>query len=350
MEIVVLITGSGAPGIKGTLYSLKNNFDGRKIRTIGTDTKGYVVGKYLCDNFYKVPNPSEDSFIPELLKICEKEEVDVVLPQTTDELFKLAESSKEFKKINTKVAISSKSAIELSNNKHELMKISKKLGLPTAKFHLVNNSSDLEKYAGELGWPSKPVVVKPPVSSGMRGLRIIDEKFDRKNSFYSEKPTDVYLKLDEFKEIVGEKFPELLLMEFLPGKEYSVDILKANTTTIVPRSRDLIRTGITFNGTVEKNEQIIDTSAKLSEKIGLKYAFGFQFKLDENGTPKIIECNPRIQGTMVLSTLAGANIIYGAVKHALGEDVPDFEIKWGTRLLRYWGGIGVYNSSTEEII
>ncbi len=274
----------------------------------------------------------------------------MILPQTTNELFKLSESFKEFEKINAKVAISPRSAIELSNNKHELMKTSKKFGLPTAKFHLVNNSSDLEKYARELGWPSKQLVVKPPVSSGMRGLRIIDEKFDRKNSFYSEKPTDVYLKLDEFKEIVGEKFPELLLMEFLPGKEYSVDILKANNMIIVPRSRDLIRTGITFNGTVEKNEQIIDASAKLSEKIGLKYAFGFQFKLDENGTPKIIECNPRIQGTMVLSTLAGANIIYGAVKHALGEDVPDFEIKWGTRLLRYWGGLGIYNGAKEEII
>jgi carbamoyl-phosphate synthase large subunit len=45
---------------------------------------------------------------------------------------------------------------------------------------------------------------------------------------------------------------------------------------------------------------------------------------------------------MVLSTLAGANIIYGAVKYALGEEVPRFRIRWGTRLLRYWGGIGVY--------
>ena len=350
MEIVVLITGVGAPGTKGTLYSLKNNFDGRKIRTVGTDTSGDVVGKYLCDNFYKVPNPLEDCFIPELLKICEREKVDVILPQTTNELFKLSKFSKEFEKIGTKVAISSLEAIELSNNKYELMKISKDIGLPTARFYLVNNFNDLERYAEKLGWPSKPVVVKPPVSSGMRGLRIIDEKIDRKKSFYSEKPTATYLKLNELKEIIGERFSELLLTEFLPGKEYTVDVLRANNTTIVPRSRDLIRTGITFNGTVEKNEEIIKASEKLSEKLGLKYAFGFQFKLDENETPKVIECNPRIQGTMVLSTLAGANIIYGAVKYALGEDVPEFKIKWGTRLLRYWGGIGVYNNTIEEII
>ena len=41
----------------------------------------------------------------------------------------------------------------------------------------------------------------------------------------------------------------------------------------------------------------------------LKYAHGFQFKENKNGVPQIIESNPRIQGTTVLSTLAGANII-----------------------------------------
>ena len=41
----------------------------------------------------------------------------------------------------------------------------------------------------------------------------------------------------------------------------------------------------------------------------LRYAFGFQFIGD-----KLLECNPRVQGTMIASTYAGCNIIYSAVK------------------------------------
>jgi carbamoyl-phosphate synthase large subunit len=112
----------------------------------------------------------------------------------------------------------------------------------------------------------------------------------------------------------------------------------------------VIRSGITFEGVVENNEEIIEYSKSLSEKLGLEYAFGFQFKMDENNIPKLLESNPRVQGTMVLSTFAGANIIYGAIKKALGEDVPDFDVKWGTRLIRYWGGISIHKNECVGLL
>jgi len=48
-----------------------------------------------------------------------------------------------------------------------------------------------------------------------------------------------------------------------------------------------------------------------------------------------------------MSTLAGANLIYGAVKYALGEEIPKLEINWGTKFLRYWGGIGIFKEREE---
>lgn len=350
-DITVLITGSGAPGIKGTLYSLKNNFDNRGIRTIGVDIIKNNVGKCLCDSFYQIPRPSKHSFIPRLLDICEKEKVDVILPQVTDELLALSSHKRDFSNLGTKIAVSNEKAIALSNNKYELLKISSELGTPTAQFYLVDNFDDLESCMEKLGWPEKPVAIKPPVSSGMRGLRIINESFNRKDTFYNEKPSGVCIRKEELKNILENSFSKLLLMEFLSGKEYSVDLLTADRTTVIPRSRDLIKMGITFNGTIEKREDIIRISKKLSKRLKLEYAYGFQFKLDDNGVPKIIESNPRIQGTMVLSTIAGANIIYGAVKYALDEKLPEFDVKWGAKILRYWGGVGVFNGkSIGEIL
>lgn len=340
-DLTVLITGSGAPGIAGTLYSLKNNFDKRKIRAIGTDIQEEVVGRYLCDSFYRISRPTSREYLFELLSICEREEVDVLLPQNTAELSVLSEHKDDFGKIGTRVAVSGKDSIDIANNKYELMKRASAIGVPVPGFHLVANDTDLIECAKDLGWPKRPVVVKPPVSNGMRGLRIIDESIDQKHQFFAEKPGGVNIKMSNLLKVLGLNFPELLVMEYLEGDEYTVDALKAVDLAIVPRRRDLIKTGITFNGTVEKNEKIIEYSKRLSLETDLSYAFGFQFKLDEEGTPRLLESNPRVQGTMVLATFAGANVIYGAVKHALGEKVPEFKVNWGTRILRYWGGVGV---------
>ena len=340
-DITVLVTGSGAPGIRGTLYSLKNNFDGRNIKTIGTDIKDNVIGKFLCDKFYQINKPSSPEYLEQLLSICKNENVDVLLPQNTSELLVLSQTKKEFESIGTNVAISDEESITVANDKYKLMELAKNIGVPTADFYLVNTFEELIKYATKLGWPEKPVVIKPPLSNGMRGVRIIDESIDLKTSLYSEKPTSLYINMSFLEQILGSSFPDLLVMEYLPKDEYTVDILKAGTITVVPRRRNIIHSGISFESTVENNEFISKYSILLAEELKLEYAFGFQFKLDEHNIPKLLESNPRVQGTMVLSTFAGANIIYGAVKSALNEDVPVFDIQTGTKILRYWGGIGV---------
>jgi carbamoyl-phosphate synthase large subunit len=133
-DVTVLITGAGAPGIKGTLYSLEKNFDNRKIETIGTDIKEDVVGKYLCDIFYQISRPSTKEYLTQLLSICEKESVEVFLPQNTAELLVLAEHKKDFENVGTKIAVSDKQNIEIANNKYKLMKIANKIGVPTPLF------------------------------------------------------------------------------------------------------------------------------------------------------------------------------------------------------------------------
>lgn len=340
-DITVVVTGSGAPGIKGTLYSLKNNFDGRNVKTIGTDIKDNVVGKFLCDKFYQISKPSSPEYLEQLLDICKNENVDVLLPQNTSELLILSQSKKEFESIGTSVAVSDKESITVANDKYKIMELAKNIGVPTADFYLLNTFDELLKYATKLGWPEKPVVIKPPLSNGMRGVRIIDEETDLKASLYSEKPTNLYLNMNFLEQILGSSFPDLLVMEYLPNDEYTVDILNSGTITVVPRKRNVIHSGISFESTVENNGLISKYSIILTEELKLEYAFGFQFKLDENNIPKLLESNPRVQGTMVLSTFAGANVIYGAVKSALNEDVPVFDVQAGTKILRYWGGIGI---------
>ena len=48
-KINILVTGGGSPGIMGTIYSLKNNYDQRDVQIICTDAKSDCVGKYIAD-------------------------------------------------------------------------------------------------------------------------------------------------------------------------------------------------------------------------------------------------------------------------------------------------------------
>lgn len=349
-KLNILITGAGAPGISGTIYSLKKNFDNREIIIIGTDAKKNVVGKFLCDRFYVIPPVKNvKNYLKTLIKICKEENVNVLIPQNTMELSILSSNQNKFNKVGTKVLLASKKSIDLANDKFLLMQTCKNLGVPVGKFFKVNNFGDLIAKAKQLGWPDENIVVKPPVSNGMRGVRIISESFDKKKLFYDEKPNSLFTNMDDLKNILGESFPELIVTEHLPGDEYTVDVFRHNNkTTVIPRIRNHVRSGITFQGEVIKHEKLIGYCKMISESLNLENCFGFQFKLDKNKVPKILECNPRVQGTMVLATFAEANIIYASIKKALDEKIPTFEIKWGTKIFRYWGGVGVLSDS--EII
>jgi carbamoyl-phosphate synthase large subunit len=350
-NLKIVITGVGAPGISGTIYSLKNNYDSRSINLVGTDISSDAVGKYFCNKFYQIPNAnSKEDYLKALSNIVDIEKPDVIMPQNTSELETLAENKELFEKRGVKIVVSNKGSIVKSNNKFYLLNLCRDNNISYPEFRIANNITDLKNSIKELGWPSKRVIVKPPVSNGMRGFRIIDEHIDHKKSFYSEKPDNSIIRLAELENILGYDFPELLVTEFLPGEEYSVDIFRTkDRVNVIPRKRTKIRSGITFNGILEKNEEIINVSTKLSELLDMEFCYGLQFKMDSSNKPQLLECNPRVQGTMVMSTIAGANLIYSAVKYSLNETIPEFNIDWKSSFYRYWGGIGI-NGNEVKII
>lgn len=350
-KIKVIITGAGAPGIQGTIYSLRYNYDKRDIHLTGTDVNDFVSGKYLCDDFYVIsPARERQRYLHDLLDICVRQKIHIILPQNTAELCVLAENKELFKENGVKIAVSGYRSIVLANDKFKLFEVADRIGIPVSRSFLVSDFRELKKRALQIGWPNEKFVVKPPVSNGSRGVRIVTENFDRKKAFYEEKPSALYTNLDELYSVLGDEFPELIVMEYLPGEEYTVDVFRYGKHLVsIPRKRVVIRSGITFAAGLEKNETLIAYSNQLAEATDLQYCFGFQYKLNRHGVPFLLESNPRIQGTMVMSALADANIIYSSVKALLDEDLPPFRIKWETRLLRYWGAIGINNHGITKI-
>lgn len=343
-SVNILLTGVGAPGTKGTLYALEKNRERVKIKIVGIDMKDNVVGRFWSKKFYTVPAPESEDYVERINRICSKESIDVIVPQTTRETASLSGNRS---RVDSIVTVSEASTIEKANNKHKIMEMCRSLDIPGPEFFLVRSVEELKRRAYELGYPSKPVVVKPPVSFGSRGFRILRENTSwNPKRFLSEKPSSAETTLEDlsrmFEQDYESSFPELLVTQYLPGSEYTVDAFRGEKISVaIPRLRKEIVNGISFKTKLEYRKDIIDYSLKLAESLDLKYAFGFQFKLDESGAPCILECNPRVQGTMVASVFSGVNVIWMAVREALGYPVRSIPKKLNdSEFYRYWGGLG----------
>lgn len=350
-----IVTGAGAPGIKGTLFSLRNNYDNENVYIVGIDISENALGQHLVDQFYKVPRPEDEDYIDTILEICKKEKIEIIIPQTTREIEFYSKNQDTFNAKNIKVLVASREAISISNNKYETLKIFESSNLEVGKYYLINSRETFEEKFLELSdFGKKPVVVKAPVSNGMRGLRILINRPWDLERFFNEKPSGVEIDKEDFLKMVGDsQWPELLLCEYLPGAEYSVDAFIGEKYEIaIPRERVQIRSGISFVTKIDMaQKEMIEQTLIAAKKMGLKGVFGFQFKLDVEGKAKVLECNPRIQGTMVASVMAGQNVIWMAVKELLGTPITynSKKIEDGLVFRRTWGGLSCTTDGILEI-
>lgn len=341
----VLVTGAAAPGFVSIVKALKasTTYD---MKLIGSDYIETLSSKEFVEESFVLPDNRSLEFAEALLDLCVKKSIDVVLPIRTDDQLPICRKLSDFRKAGVEPAIVATDPVLLDSllNKRKLMEYcSEVIGLETPKFLYSENKDGLRQAIEKLGYPDVPVAIKPSYSMGSRGLRILDDKMDRRKHFFDEKPSGIYSTLDDVLETIGDDFPEILAMEYLPGNEYTVDALcrKGQTFAVIPRLRKRMTGGITTSGVVVKDhnyESIKSSVEQIVEGFGLSYNVGTQFRESSSGIPLLLEVNPRLQGTTTMSVAAGVNIPELMVQMALQEFDYGFKpkIKWGLEMHRVW--------------
>ena len=341
--ITVLLSASGSQFAPGIINCLKKNGE-RKINIIGTDMSNEPSNRFFVDSFYQVPSTDSLDYVDEVLDICRKEQVDILLPQMSAELSIYLENLNRFQEIGTIVSMTKNSNVKIANNKLRLFEFMEREGIKTPKFAAVHSAKELEKELYNLGYPFKPVVVKIPDSSGARGVRIIDDRKSKFEIFAYEKPSSFIIGYDDFKTILidSEKtlgkgnFPELMLMEYLPGDEFDIDLLAEDGKVLYSAGRrnPKMLMSITQVSILEKNERAENIAEKLVNALNLDGNLGFDFKFDTNGEAQLLEINPRIDATVSIFAAGGLNLPYLRIKQLLGEQLPKVDVQYGTQLKR----------------
>ncbi len=337
-KINVLMTGAGAPGAAGIIKCLLQDPD---INLLICDANPNASGKHIHQNFKQIPKANAPDFISQLKSIAVAEHIQVIMPLVTNELFHFAANKIEFEKYGIKVLVSDYLALQIANNKGRLYTELNKKGIKVPHFHVVNNIAEFEKAVVDLNYPQKDICFKPCVSNGSRGFRIISEQVNEYHLLFNEKPNNTFISLSKIRSILKDNpFPELLVSEYLPGPEYSVDCLckEGKAIVIVPRIRTKMKEGISVEGEFIENKSIINYCEKIIEVLQLTGNIGIQVKESEEGEFKLLEINPRVQGTIVAGLGAGINLPLLAVKQAMNREINpnELKVKWGTKFVRFF--------------
>jgi carbamoyl-phosphate synthase large subunit len=279
--------------------------------------------------------------VDRLKEICSKESVDVVFPASHEEGITFAKNRDVFEEIGTHIAISRHEVLELSFDKKRAFQRLKDRGLPCPDFRAVKSLVEFEDAAAELGIDRRKLVMKPVLTRGGRGAKILSKE-SVVHRLLGEKPGYLDANYGEvvaaLSELSDEDFPELVLMQYLPGTIVSVDFLAKDgkALIVVPKVRVVGNPSQTIVGKVTRDALVEDATAKISEAFGFDYTINMEMGRDEEGVPLPFDFNPRIAASTAFCTAAGANLIYFALKMALGEPVPQVDVKDGVMMFRYF--------------
>jgi len=254
----VLILSAGGPAGYGSIKSLRDiNFSGKIVSIDGDEL---AVGFHMSDKYYVVPNVDDKDYIPQVLKIVDKEKIDLILPTGSD----VEPISKNAHLFEGKLFMSDYESIMDC----------------TDKWRFYNKCKD--KFPLPNTFKGSKLFKKPIIGSGSRGCELV--KFNS----------------DE------------ILSEYLPGQEYTIDVLcdmDSNPLVVIPRKRLQVKAGISSKGEIIKNTFIEKACFNICKFLKLKGPICLQMKEDSEGNPKFIEINPRLGGGTYFTTLAGINIL-----------------------------------------
>ncbi len=341
-DLNVLMTGAGAPGAPSIIKCLRKNGE-RNIRIIGVDMNEKSNGRRLVDVFYQVPAARDDGYIDAILKICDKEKIDIVMPLVTRELVKYAQSRQLFADRNIVLSVDDLEPLKIINNKANLLMKMRELGMETPAFKVVSTADEVEVAAYELGYPNNAVCVKGAEGNGSRGVRIIDPAKSLYDLFFNEKPNSMYISFEELMRTLREKdaIPQMLVMEYLPGQEYGVDALcdHGRILYIAGRYNYAVSSSIPQGCILENRKEPFAIAEEIIEKLSITGNINFDFIYDKNGDPRLIEINPRLSATIASYAPAGINFPYLRLKQLLGEPIEGLKLQEGIMMQRRYSEV-----------
>jgi len=335
-QIRLLLTSSRGYINLGRIESLRNNSQ-YDFYIVGVDIFGDKYKLPILDEQIQIPAGNEKKYIGMIRKITTEKMIDVILPASDVEVEIISKNKKLLEKMGVGTVCSSYSVTHSAVNKASMLLFLKEKKIDVPKFFIPKSIRELILAAKKLGYPKKPLIVKPAFASGNRGVWLIKENFSKELLHSRGIP---HISIDEFVKQVGKlkHFPKIVLMEYLSGDEYSVDGLseKGNPIYVIPRVRISPLPGYSQEALIHENKEVKEYVEQICRAFGFDSIFNVQLKYGEDGKPKVYEINPRISATAVANTAAGVDLLLFSILKELKITYPKNIQPKKIRMIRFW--------------
>jgi carbamoyl-phosphate synthase large subunit len=205
----------------------------------------------------------------------------------------------------------------------------------------VASPAEIEQAGKELGYPEREICIKPLISSGTRGFRVISASADRRRQLLENRPgMPEALRLEEAADLAGGTGVEWLIMELATGKEHTIDGYAEQGEILLgyPKTREAMRAGLAMYFETLDSPELMEAGAKIIRELNFDGFFSVNLVGD-----CVIEINPRISTVPYQEDF---NYPYLALKRAVGELSADelraysSRIRPSRRTLRYFDQLG----------
>lgn len=282
----------------------KKALDGNGI-VIATDNLLSAPALIEADIAYKVSDVYDADYIRQLKEIIINHHVKAVISLNDFELPILAKHKAELESLGTKIIVSNEKVIDIAFDKWKTYQYLKENNVNTpATFKSLNEA----KKAIEMGELKFPVVIKPRLGSGSKGI-LYPETIEELELAY--RLLEINLERSSHKKDSSQAIEiDILIQEKLDGKEYGLDIInnfEGEYFATFTKEKIYMRAGET-----DKARSIIHEDFNvLGKQIGILLKHIGSIDVDvilQNNKLYIIEINPRFGGGYPFSHEAGADI------------------------------------------
>ena len=292
--------------------------------TVGESTRlATAAFSRYCHRVVVYPSPLTQpaDFIDALENELSRHPYRMVLPME-DETMGLMSKHHSLLSRHAYIPVASYEKLRLANRKDSVLRIAEEIGIPIPKTWFINDVSEINQLKDTLPYP---VVIKPRIGSGAVGIAY-PENADDLMAYYPK---------------VHRRFPYPLIQERIPqeGTGYGVSLLFDENGTVKAsfvhkRLREYPVTGgaSTFRESI-RYDDLRDMAVTLMKRLDWFGVAMVEFKVDpRDGTPKLMEINPRFWGSLHLSIIAGVNFPYLLYRLSRGETFEPVErYKLGVR-------------------
>lgn len=269
-----------------------------------SDHGRFVYKQHISD----IPFVTDNGFLPHINKLVEFYGFDYIIPAHDNVVLKLAEAL-HFGKLYCRVLTSPLKTCRIVRSKHRTLKFFKdKILTP----RLYNDLLEVDNW---------PVFLKPAVGQGSKGTALAHTFEDAQYQL--------------------TKNQELLILEYLPGKEYTVDCFTDRHRKLLfagGRQRCRISNGISVNTKPAMQMELSKLAECINQTLNFSGMWFFQVKQNAKDQLALMEIAPRLAGTMGMYRNLGINFSLISLYDAEGFDIQPLVNSFDIEMDRALGG------------